>query len=310
MKRRHFLAGLTAGGCALGFPLIRMAEARRAQTVMLLHTNDTHSRIDPYASGKYKGMGGIARRAALIAEIKRQHPATLVVDAGDLLQGTPYFNLFKGSVEFETMRRAGYDLCAIGNHDFDAGAERLLFLAKHHGKFPLITANILFSQPGAERLIQPYTIREVGGWKLGFFGLGVRFRGLVPASLHNGVKYIAPIPVARTIVKTLRETHRCDAVIALSHLGYTGFDKEPGDCDLAREVPGIDIIIGGHTHTFLEHPKGIRSTDGRLTRIYQVGHSGLYLGQIELSFAPHDSLQIRQQNVPIVAPTPQVKAPR
>ena len=309
MKRRHVLGGLAAGACALGFPLIRVAEAKRAQKVTLLHTNDTHSRIEPFASGRYKGMGGIARRAALIAEIKRSCPATLVLDAGDVLQGTPYFNMFKGSVEFEVMRRAGYDFAAIGNHDFDAGAERLLFLAKHHGKFPLLSANLLFSQPGAERLVRPYVIREVGGWKIGIFGLGIRFKGLVPSALHRGVRYVDPIPIARKLVKVLREQHRCDAVILLSHLGLTGFDREAGDRDVAREVPGIDVILGGHTHTFLARPVEVRGSDGRVTRIYQVGHSGLYLGQIELSFSPADDLGVRQRALPVMPTAPRGKAP-
>lgn len=299
IHRRHFLGGLLGVGASLGFPLIRVADARRAQTLTILHTNDTHSRIDPFQTGKYKGMGGVARRAALIAQIKRQNPATLVLDAGDVLQGTPYFNMFNGRVEFEALRRSGYDMVAIGNHDFDAGSERLLFLAKNHGKFPLVCANLLFSQSGAERLVKPYEIREVGGWKVGILGLSVRLRGLVPSKLHNGVQYVSPLPVAKKLVKQLREVHRCDAVIALSHLGYTGFDGEPGDQDLAREVPGIDIIIGGHTHTFLMQPTQVKAPDDRTTRIYQVGHSGLYLGRIDLSFAPRTGLQIREKNVPV-----------
>lgn len=299
MDRRQFLGGLVGAGATLGFPLIRVAEARRPQTLTILHTNDTHSRIDPFQEGKFKGQGGVARRATLIAQIKQQNPATLVLDAGDVLQGTPYFNMFHGSVEFEAMRRMGYDMVAIGNHDFDKGAQRLLFLAKHHGKFPLVCANLLFSQPGADKLVRPYLIKDVGGWKVGVFGLGVRFRGLVPAKLHQGVTYASPIPVAQKLVKQLREVHRCDAVIALSHLGYVGFDGEPGDQDLARQVPGIDIIIGGHTHTFLMRPTQVKAPDGRMTRIYQVGHSGLFLGRIDLSFVPRTGLEIREKNVPV-----------
>lgn len=305
LSRRQLVSGLLLGGGCLGFPWIRSAEARRAQTITIIHTNDTHSRIDPFPDGKYKGLGGIAQRASLIAQIRRKNPATLVVDAGDILQGTPYFNMFHGRVEFETMKKSGYDVSAIGNHDFDAGVERLLYLAQHHGKFPLLSANLQFAQSEAERLVRPYLVKEIGGWKLGLFGLGVRFRGLVPQKLHQGVTYLSPLTVAKACVKTLREQHRCDAVIALSHLGYVGFDGEPGDQDLAREVPGIDIIIGGHTHTFLSHPTLVRTTDGQISRIYQVGHSGIYVGQIDLFFHPHDNLQIREQNLLVEPMAPQ-----
>lgn len=296
LSRRQVLTGVFVGGGCLGFPLIRSADARREQTVTIVHTNDTHSRIDPFPDGKYKGLGGIAQRASLIAEIRRKNPATLVVDAGDILQGTPYFNLFHGQVEFETMRQAGYDVAAIGNHDFDAGSERLLYLARHYGRFPLLSANLQFSQSEAASLIRPYMIKEIGGWKIGLFGLGVRFRGLVPQKLHQGVEYLPPLAVAKRCVQVLREQHRCDAIVALSHLGYVGYDGEPGDQDLAREIPGIDIIIGGHTHTFLSEPTVVRNPIGETTRIYQVGHSGIYVGQIHISFHPKRVLEIQNQS--------------
>jgi 5'-nucleotidase len=244
-------------------------------------------------------MGGIARRASLIAQIRKQNPATFVVDAGDLLQGTPYFNIFKGKVEFETMSRAGYDFMTIGNHEFDAGVERLLYLANHHARFSLLSANLIFSQPGSDRLIQPYAVRSVSGWKLGFFGLCVKLEGLVSAKLHRGVHSVEPIAIARRMVRILRETHRCDAVILLSHLGYNSYHGEPGDLDLAKEVTGIDIIIGGHTHTFLKQPTVVKSGNGQITRIYQVGHSGVYLGKIDLHFHPYSDLSIKDHTLPI-----------
>lgn len=282
MKRREFVAGLVGGAVCGG--MVQTSLAASTNKVTILHTNDTHSRIDPFAGGRYKGMGGIARRAALIASIKKAHPATLVVDAGDIFQGTPYFNIFRGQLELKTMSMAGYDVATLGNHDFDLGSAWMLKMVQQHASFSFVSANYEFSQSAAKKLIQPYQIKVVNGWRIGFFGLGVRFRGLVSQSLHKGVVYQPPVAVARQVAATLRSKHRCDAVVALSHLGYSGFDGEVGDRDLAKQVPGIDVIIGGHTHTFLKKPTVVMAPDGRQTHIVQVGHSGIYLGQIDLHF--------------------------
>lgn len=285
MDRRAFLGSLGAAGAASVLLGREGIAATKAPVVTILHTNDTHSRIDPFSGGKFRGQGGIAQRAAMIAEIRAKKPASLVVDAGDIFQGTPYFNLFRGRVELETMSRAGYDISAIGNHDFDLGADWLLTAIQRYATFSFCSANLLFSQPEAQKLVRPFLIRHVGGRKLGFFGLGVRFRGLVPAHLCKGVRYADPLQVSRKMVRLLREKHRCEAVIALSHLGYMGYESEPGDMDLAKSVRGIDLIIGGHTHTFLSTPRLERNAFQEETHIVQVGHSGVWLGEVELHFA-------------------------
>lgn len=300
MERRQFVAGVM-GGCALGWGQVTDASKPLVKQVSILHTNDTHSRIDPFAKGRYKGLGGIARRAALIQQIKRQYPHTLVVDAGDIFQGTPYFNMFRGKLELKSMSLAGYDFSTLGNHDFDLGADWFLEVAKKHAAFPFVTSNLHFTQKGASQLVKSYAIKVVNGLKIGLFGLGVRFRGLVAASLHKGVSYHSPVPIAKRIVSTLRNTHKCHAVVLLSHLGYTGFDGEPGDQDIARQVPGIDVIIGGHTHTFLKKPTLVKAPDGRSTHIFQVGHSGVMLGHIVLTFDAKGSLSIQNKVHPIRA---------
>lgn len=301
ISRRGFFSALagvgvmttTSAGAALQTP---------AAKVTLLHTNDTHSRIDPFPSGPWKDQGGIAQRAALIARLRRENPATLVADAGDIFQGTPYFNLFKGRVELETMSLASYDIATLGNHDFDLGSAWLLTAIQKYARFSFVSSNLAFSQPSASRLIQPYLIREIQGRRLGFFGLTVQFQGLVPAHLHEGVTYHDPIRAARRMVGLLRHKLRCDAVILLSHLGLTGFAGEPGDVDLAASVEGIDAILGGHTHTFLSTPRLIRDPAGHETPIFQVGHSGLFLGQIDLLFPPKQPPQIQSQGHPVLPP--------
>lgn len=300
MKRRIFLAGMSAG---LSCPTLAHAANKPTNLITILHTNDTHSRIDPFPRGKYKGMGGISRRYTVIKQIRKSRPHSLLIDAGDIFQGTPYFNLFKGKIELETMSRMGYDFATIGNHDFDLGADWLLKVSQKHAKFPFLSANLLFSQAGADKIVRPYTVKTIGGRKIGLFGLGVRFRELVAESLHRGVKYTDPIAAAKKVVRVLREKHRCEAVILISHIGYHGFDGEPGDLDLARQVPGIDVIIGGHTHTFLYKPTKIKAPDGRITQIHQVGHSGILLGQIDLVFDARGALSV-QNTVHSVAPSP------
>lgn len=298
MKRRELLAGLV-GSCVVGPQAWAHQTKRVAHTVSLLHTNDTHSRIEPFTRGRYKGMGGVSRRATLISSLKKANPSTLVVDAGDIFQGTPYFNMFKGEVELRAMSMAGYDLATLGNHDFDLGAQWLLKMAHQHARFPFVSANLTFSQPEAQKLIRPYHIRTFAGWKVGFIGLGVRFKGLTAAHLHQGVRYVEPIAVAKKLVHQLRVKMGCDAVVVLSHLGYTGFDGEPGDLDLARLVPGIDVIIGGHTHTFLHQPKVVVGANQHKTYIAQVGHSGIYLGHINLVFSPGKKVSVQSKVHPI-----------
>ncbi len=305
MDRRTFLQRIGQTACAAslgGYSAWAHAPSTKAATVTLLHTNDTHSRIDPFTTGPYKGQGGIAQRAALIREIRSKQPHTLVIDAGDIFQGTPYFNLFHGRVELETMSLAGYDIAAIGNHDFDLGAEWLLTAIERYARFSFCSANLQFAQPAAQKWVRPYILRTVGGRKLGFFGLGVRCEGLIPAHLWRGVRYLDPITVSRKMVHLLREQHHCEAVIALSHLGFVGYRNEPGDMDLAKQVRGIDLIVGGHTHTFLAAPQRITNAFQEDTHIVQVGHSGVWLGQVDLHFA-ENHVQIKGTAHPIAPPS-------
>ncbi|MCK6569589.1 metallophosphatase [Myxococcota bacterium] len=283
--RRAVLGSLgTLAGAALLAPRVARADAATSR-VTLLHTNDTHSRLEPFEKGKLAGLGGIARRATLIRSLRARNPHTLVLDAGDTFQGTPYYNAFAGHAEFETMSAAGYDCVTLGNHDFDKGVDALVS-AMTKARFAFVSANYDIDAPGLRARVVPHEVRTIGGRRIGLFGLGVSFAGLVSGSLHAGVRYQPPVATARATVDTLRQAHGVDAVVLLSHLGYFGHGAEPGDVELAEAVPGIDVIIGGHTHTFLDAPHVVRHRTGGQTAIVQVGSSGTHLGQVDLLFGP------------------------
>ena len=286
-NRRQFLQASTvaAGAAALSPHLAPGAvPGAAARVVTLLHTNDTHSRLEPFERGALQGLGGIARRAHLIKRIRRSQPATLVLDAGDIFQGTPYFNEFGGAAEFETMTAAGYDLATLGNHDFDNGVDGLVKALPSAG-FEFVSANLDIDPPEMRKRVKPFTVRVVGGRRIGLFGLGVRFRGLVPKALHRGVRYREPVAAARAAVDKLRSAHGAEAIVALSHLGYFGYNGEPGDVDIAEAVQGIDVIIGGHSHTLLDQPHIVEKRNGQRTAVVQVGYAGTHLGRVDLRFS-------------------------
>ncbi|MFH1145111.1 MAG: metallophosphatase [Candidatus Eisenbacteria bacterium] len=270
--------------------------------ITILHTNDVHSRIDPFPEdgSRNAGMAGAARRATLIRRIRDENPNTLLLDAGDTFQGTPYFNLFRGEVDFRVMTALGYDAMTIGNHDFDGGMDGLAQAARF-AEFELISANYDFSGTALANRVKPYLVRPVGKIRVGIFGLGVGLDGLVSESLRPGVGYADPFPVAESVVRRLREQERCALVICLSHLGHKGYAGDPGDQDLARQVAGIDLIVGGHSHTFMDAPERTAHGD-RETLVYQVGWGGIYLGRVDFRLTPKgELLDVRAMAVPVDA---------
>jgi len=293
--RRRALGDLATVGalvCAPTLILPRRALAAPALRLVLLHTNDTHSRMEPFTDGRNKGMAGVARRATLIKRERAANPNVLLVDAGDTFQGTPWFNEYKGSVDIEVMARLGYDATAIGNHDFDAGAARLRQNLELAPNLAALAANFQVDEGSAlAGRIAPWQVKQIAGRKVGLFGLGVRFDGLVNPKLHPGVAYTDPIAAARTAVGELRD-QGCDVVIALSHLGYMGYSGEPGDQDWPKDVAGVDYVVSGHTHTFLSEPTMVPHPSGWRTPVLQVGHSGLNLGRAELVVDTHGATTI------------------
>jgi 5'-nucleotidase len=283
MRRRTFLQALAAGASgAILTP--RSALASDGIRLVILHTNDTHSRIDPFPEdgSRFAGLGGVARRATLIDRIRRENEHVLLLDSGDIFQGTPYFNFFDGEIELRTMTAMGYDIATLGNHDFDNGVDGLVEMLPH-ADFEFVSANYdITASPLADR-VRPYTTRTFGGVRVGVFGLGIDFHELVIDQLHEGVSYTDPIAAARRSVRELRN-RGCSLIVCLSHLGYRYRDGKVSDTVLAQEVPEIDLILGGHTHTFMDEPDIHRSAEHGVTVVNQVGWAGIRLGRIDVVF--------------------------
>ncbi len=253
--------------------------------LMILHTNDWHSRVEPFPmdGGKYQGFGGAARRAAMIRDIRANEEHLHLLDSGDVFQGTPYFNYFHGELEFKLMSYMGYDAATLGNHDFDAGLEglqKVLPLAK----FPFLTANYDFSETILKDAFKPYKIFKKGPLRIGVFGINIELKGLVSEASCGKTKYLDPIEKANEIATHLKLDKQCDFIICLSHLGYKYDNNKVSDLVLAQNTRYIDLILGGHTHTFLDVPDIVRNLEGRDVMINQVGWAGINLGKLEFYF--------------------------
>lgn len=285
MERRDFIkktavssAFLTLGGLSLS-----SFKSIDSKHITILHTNDVHSYIDPFPANhpKNPNMGGVARRAALIETIRKENPNVLLLDAGDIFQGTPYFNYYGGELEFKLMSMMKYDIVTIGNHDFDNGIEGLL-AQMPNAKFDFVS-NYGFKNTVLDGHVQPYKIVTVDGVKIGVFGLGVALEGLVDKKNSKETVYNDPIESATDMSRILKQEHKCDLVICLSHIGYAYKDEPERVCDLilAKKTRDIDLIIGGHTHTFLDKPTIEKNLDGKEVLINQVGCYGINLGRID-----------------------------
>ena len=284
INRRTFLTTSAAfGATAAAFPR-ELLNATTADTVItILHTNDTHSQIDPLpANDANAGKGGVARRATVVKRVRKENPNTLLVDAGDVLQGTPYFNFYRGEVEYKAMSAIGYDVGTLGNHEFDNGVDALAAALKF-ANFEVVSANYDVKGTVLEQKVKRYVVKTVGGIKVGLFGLGVSPVGLITPDNFKGVTYIDPVVAARDVVKKLREEERCALVVAMTHLGYYE-DGKRGDSLVASQVDGIDFIASGHTHTFMKEPVIQTQPCGAKTVIFQVGKSGIYVGRVDFTF--------------------------
>lgn len=217
----------------------------QSQPLVIMHTNDTHSQIDPYSHKSDVNVGGFLRREAAIREVRAENPNTLLLDAGDFSQGTPYFNFFKGYVEVRLMNAMGYDAATLGNHEFDNGSAALAARLKT-ADFPIVCANYQFANKKLAKVVKPYVIIERGGMRIGVFGLGVNLDGYIAPQIAREVTYLDPFICARNTVEELQKQH-CDLIVCLSHIGVDT-NKVDNDFELARQVPEIDVIIGGHSH--------------------------------------------------------------
>lgn len=290
-NRREFLKKIVIGGVALGaggLP-ISLYGAKGDSNLTILHTNDMHSHIEPFPDDgrEYSGMGGMARRAAIIEKIRKEEKHVLLLDAGDVFQGTPYFNVFKGELELKLMSKMKYDAATLGNHEFDNGLEGLKSQLEN-ALFPFVNANYDFSKTILANTFLPYKIFEKGNIKIGVFGLGIGLQGLVSEQLYNGTRYIDPVGVAKEMVSELK-SKKCDLIVCLSHLGFEYESDKISDVKLAQQVTGIDLIIGGHTHTFLSEPRTILNPEMKPVLINQVGWAGINIGRIDYNFRINSS---------------------
>lgn len=298
MKRRSFVKQLGEGTALLGLGAIGLQSCghRHRKHITVLHTNDVHSHIDPFPAehALYPGLGGLARRATLINQIRTENPNTLLLDAGDIFQGTPYFNFYGGELEFRLMSKLRYDAATIGNHDFDNGIDGLL-AQMPHADFQFLSANYDFSNTVMDGYVKPYTIFVLDGIRVGVFGLGIRLEGLVNKALYKETNYLDPLEIALDTGRRLREQEQCGLVICLSHLGYSYSegDHRVNDLTLAAASEHIDLIIGGHTHTFLDQPVIRHNRRGTEVLVNQVGCYGLNLGRIDFYFDDRKNVESR-----------------
>lgn len=296
INRRNFIrtGGIAGAAFALNLHSFDAFANGRLRKLTILHTNDVHSRIDPFPmdGSRNQGLGGVARRSALIKKIRATQENVLLLDAGDIFQGTAYFNKFGGELELKLMSQMGYDATTLGNHDFDNGVEGF-YKQLHNANFEVLIANYDLKNTALHHSTKPYKVFKKAGLKIGVFGIGIQLKGLLDPKNYGETQYLDPIAKANELAALLKNEIRCDLVICLSHLGYKYRDSTVSDHVLAANTRNIDLIIGGHTHTFLATPEDVKNLDGRVTTINQVGFAGINLGRVDYYFEPHKDKKVK-----------------
>ncbi|MFT7250920.1 MAG: 5'-nucleotidase [Flavobacterium sp.] len=305
MRRREFIKKTAATSSLLtfgGLSLTSFNSVENIKKITILHTNDTHSHIDPFPTDdpKSPNQGGAARRATIIEKIRLEEDNVLLLDAGDIFQGTPYFNYYGGELEFKLMSMMQYDLATLGNHDFDNGIDGF-YSQLPHAKFDFVSANYDFKNTILDGIVKPYKTFKKAGLKIGVFGLGVELEGLVDKKLYKETVYNNPVDITKDIVRQLKEVEKCDLIICLSHLGFKYKNEPEKICDilLAQQTKDIDLIIGGHTHTFLDKPVIEKNSDEKDVLINQVGCYGINLGRIDFYFSKNEKHINQTKNIVI-----------
>lgn len=263
--------------------------AQKVKELLILHTNDTHSRIEPTPASmvdkSVADRGGYIRRATYIDKERSRYPNLLLFDSGDFSQGTPYYNLFKGEVEIKLMNAMGYDAMTIGNHEFDFGIDNMYRLFKI-ADFPVVCANYDFKGTILENVVKPYVILKRNGLKIGVFGISTKLEGLVQEKNYHGIVYKEPNETANKIAAHLKEKEKCDLVVCLSHLGWkSGRNNKASDEDMITNTRNIDIVLGGHSHSLFEEVLFYKNMDGKEIPLHQVGKMGMYVGRILMTFS-------------------------
>ncbi len=257
--------------------------AQADKELLIFHTNDMHSRVEPF-SDDYQdtllaGKAGMVRRATFISRQRKEHPDLLLFDSGDFSQGTPYYNMFKGEVEIKLMNAMKYDAGTIGNHEFDFGLDNMARLFKM-ADFPIVCANYDVRGTVLEGLVKEYTVIEREGVRIGVFGLGAPLDGLVAAHCYGNVKYEDPVSEAQRIADILKNQEKCDLVICLSHLGW--MEDQFSDIELIENTRNIDVVLGGHSHSYFTEPKFYKNLDGVDVPVQQMGKNAAFVGKMVL----------------------------
>lgn len=263
---------------------VTLTAAAKGRQLLILHTNDTHSCVLPLnpnlADTMLAGRGGFLRRAAMIDQMRKEGKDLLLLDSGDFSQGSPYYTMFKGDVETELMNIMGYDAATIGNHEFDFGLENMARIFRK-AKFPIVCANYDFTGTVVEGLVKPYVIIKRKGVRIGIFGLSPKLDGLVMASTCAGVRYSDPIKTANAVADKLKNEEKCDVVICLSHLGWD--EAGLNDMEMMAKTRNIDLVLGGHSHSYFKTLNHVRNLDGKDVPNDQNGKHGIFVGKITLS---------------------------
>lgn len=263
---------------------VTLTAAAKGRQLLILHTNDTHSCVLPLnpnlADTMLAGRGGFLRRAAMIDQMRKEDKDLLLLDSGDFSQGSPYYTMFKGDVETELMNIMGYDAATIGNHEFDFGLENMARIFRK-AKFPIVCANYDFTGTVVEGLVKPYVIIKRKGVRIGIFGLSPKLDGLVMASTCAGVRYSDPIKTANAVADMLKNEEKCDVVICLSHLGWD--EAGLNDMEMMAKTRNIDLVLGGHSHSYFKTLNHVRNLDGKDVPNDQNGKHGIFVGKITLS---------------------------
>ena len=302
MKRRIFIKNTAATSALVALSGVSLSSFTtiKERKITILHTNDVHSHIDPFPENhpRNPAMGGVARRASLIEQIRKEETNVLLLDAGDIFQGTPYFNYYGGELEFKLMSMMKYDLATMGNHDFDNGIDGF-YAQLPHANFEFVSANYDFKNTELNGIVKPYKTFIKEGIKVGVFGLGIQLEGLVDKKLYKETVYNNPIEVASDISKQLKDVEKCDLIICLSHLGfdYKNEPEKPSDIKLASSTQDIDLIIGGHTHTFLDKPIIKTNKVGKQVVVNQVGAYGINLGRIDFYLSDNSKYISQEKNI-------------
>ncbi len=302
MKRRSFIQKSTAATTflTLGGLSLESFSTKSTSHITILHTNDVHSHIDPFPANHYKNANraGMARRSTVVNSIRNENPNTLLFDAGDIFQGTPYFNFYKGELDFKLMSLLKYDAVTLGNHDFDNGIDSL-FNQFPHAKFDFLSANYNFKNTVLDTHTKPYKIYKRDGVKIGVFGLGIELDGLVNPGMYKETVYLDPLEIAQDMSRILKEEENCDLIICLSHLGYYYKNNKDKICDLtiAKKTKNINLIIGGHTHTFLKKPTIVKNIEGKNTLVNQVGCYGLNVGRVDFYFDSDKNMASKGESI-------------